>query len=534
MRGIADRIILLTGWRRSLLAFVAGAFAVLGQAPYDFPAACFVSFPVLVWLLDGAAASSASGWFRRLKAPFAAGCWFGLGYFLFGVWWIGSALLVEADSFAWALPFAVLGIPALLALFYGLAAALARVLWSDGVGKIFALAFGFGLAEALRGVVLTGFPWNAIGYAAMPTPLLMQSVDIVSLVGMNTLAVFVFCVPALLPYGRAGVTGLILAAGLLTAHVGYGFYRISAPAQESGDRLAVRIVQPNVDLSEKWDSVVRDRIFRSMLELSSRPPADGKQPPQLIVWPETSVPYVLSESPAALAAIGEMLKDGQSLLAGVVREEGASVDGGRYYNSIVQIDYLGQIVDAMDKVHLVPFGEYLPLEETFAHFGIRQFVSGPMNFAAGTERHALRVGAALLLPYICYEVIFPGLMPPAGSADNVLVNLTNDAWFGDTPGPYQHLRQAQLRSVEVRKPMLRAANTGISAVIDHYGRISAGLSLGTQGIIDETIQLPAKASASNTVDRNFVGLMVVCVAALLAFGTRIFTSHSRIAHLHTN
>ena len=155
MRGIAGRIILLTGWRRSLLAFVGRPFAVLGQAPYDFPAACFVSFPVLVWLLDGAAASSASGRFRRLKAPFAAGCWFGFGYFLFGVWWIGSALLVEADEFRLGAPaLRSSASPALLALFYGLAAALARVLWSDGVGKIFALAFGFGLAEALRGVVL--------------------------------------------------------------------------------------------------------------------------------------------------------------------------------------------------------------------------------------------------------------------------------------------------------------------------------------------------------------------------------------------
>src|SRR6185312_2591105 len=251
MERLAGRIILLWGWRRALTAFLAGALAVLSQAPFDFFAVCFVSFPVLVWLLDGAT-SAPAGPMRRLMPAFVTGWWFGFGYFLAGLWWIGGAVLVEADSFAWALPLAVVGIPALLALFYGLACAVARLLWSDGIGRIAALAFGFGLAEWLRTFLFTGFPWNAIGYAAMPIPLLMQSVSVVGMIGMNALAVFVFAMPALLAAQRHLRLGMALATLLAAAHVAFGHVRLNAPVETKGENLSVRIVQPSIDLSEKW------------------------------------------------------------------------------------------------------------------------------------------------------------------------------------------------------------------------------------------------------------------------------------------
>jgi apolipoprotein N-acyltransferase len=519
MGRLAGSIILLSGWRRTMVAILAGAIAVLGQAPYDFPAACFVAFPVLVWLLDGSAAAVRPGLWGRLKPSFATGYWFGFGYFLAGLWWIGGAVLVEADMFAWALPFAVFGIPLLLATFYGIACAIARLIWSDGLGRIFALAFGFGVAEWLRGFVLTGFPWNAIGYAAMPTPLLMQSVEVVGLLGMNMLAVFVFAVPALLASARGTLTGVVFAVLIAAAHLGYGYYRLSMPEPDLMAKLPVRLVQPNVDMAEKWDPAIRDRIFKSMLDLSSKPATDGGPAPKLIVWPETSVPYIFSENPAALAAIGEMLKDGQTLIAGAVREEGTSADGARFYNSVVQIDDSGQIVDAVDKIHLVPFGEYLPFDELFARLGIRQMISGPMNFAAGSERHALTIpGGTPIMPYICYEVIFPELVPQSGTA-GVMLNVTNDAWFGNTPGPFQHLRQAQVRAVETRMPLIRAANTGISAKIDLNGTLTHGLALNTAGTIDAVVDVPAanfnrfSAFRAYVVLGLFMGLFVLALVA---------------------
>ena len=498
MERLAGQIILLWGWRRTLAAFAAGALAVLTQAPFDFFAAGFVSFPLLVWLLDGATAQAPGRWTKRLAPAFAVGWWFGFGYFLVGLWWIGGAVLVEAEEFAWALPLAVVGIPMVLAFFHAAAAAIARLLWTDGIGRIAALAFGFGIAEWLRGFLFTGFPWNPIGLAAMPIPLLMQSVRVVGMDGMNALAVLVFAMPALLASRRHLGAGTMLAAVLIGAHVAYGFIALDAEQEEAGKTLAVRIVQPNVDLSEKWDEGVRNRIFATTMELSARPPEAGDALPQLILWPETAVPFLFTDRPDGLVAIGEMLGEGQMLMAGAVRAEagGGANEGPRYYNSVILIDDGGEIVDAVDKVHLVPFGEYLPFEDLMSRFSIGQFVAGPMNFAAGSERHAMRLpGAVLAVPFVCYEIIFPDLVAVDAASADLIVNVTNDAWFGDTPGPYQHFRQAQVRSVENGVPLLRAANTGISGVVDTRGRVIDALAMNERGIIDVEIRLSGSRAA---------------------------------------
>jgi apolipoprotein N-acyltransferase len=518
MERLAGSIILLTGWRKSLLAMAAGALTVLIQAPFDFPASAFLTFPVLVLLLDGAVPVGKTSLLGRLKPAFAVGWWFGFGYFVAGLWWIGGALLVEADAYAWALPFAVVGLPILLAFFYGFACALARVLWNDGIGRIFALSFGFGLTEWLRAFVLTGFPWIPIGYGLMPSPLLMQSVGVVGTLGMNALAVFVFASPVLLIAGRRSLFGPLLAVILIVLHVGFGAWSLSRPSTSELAPIAVRVVQPNIDLADKWDN--REANFKKLLELSSMPPTEGAKPPQLIVWPETSVPYILSEAPGALAAIGDMLKPGQTLLAGSVRQEGAEADSARYYNAVLMIDDSGQIVDAVDKNHLVPFGEYLPLQAIFTRFGITQLISGPTNYEAGVTRHPLVVGDAKIAAYICYEIIFPELMPRPRDAVNIVLNVTNDAWFGDTPGPYQHLRQTQLRAVEVGRPVIRAANTGISAVIDPFGQVSDALAMGVQGIIDQLVR-PDSPSPRPWSDGRRNGLVILAVFGVLAAGFRV-------------
>jgi apolipoprotein N-acyltransferase len=517
----AGRIILLWGWRRLAAAFAAGALLVLTQAPYDFFAAGFVSFPVLVWLIDGATAETSSNPLKRLKPAFATGWWFGFGYFLAGLWWIGGAVLVEAESFAWALPFAVLGIPLLLALFYGFATAVARLFWANGIARIAAIAFGFGLAEWLRGFLFTGFPWNPVGLSAMPTPLLMQSVALTGVTGMNALAVFVFAMPALLAAGRNLRLGFALAVLLVAAHAGYGYVRLNAPVDASGGTLAVRVVQPSIDLSEKWDDSVRDRVFQTTIDLSARPLAAGAPAPQLILWPETSVPFFFTERPDALAAIGEMLQPGQTLVAGAVREE-AGAATPLYYNSVLAISDRGEIVDAVDKVHLVPFGEYIPFAEVAARLGVGQLVAGPMNFAAGSQRHPLELpGGARTSPFICYEIIFPELVGVDVTSTRFIVNVTNDAWFGDTPGPYQHFRQAQLRAVENGLPVLRAANNGISGAIDARGRVIDALALNVRGALDVEIELPDRPNVLNP-RRQLTGYGILAFFAMFAFTGRVW------------
>ncbi len=527
MERLAGRIILLWGWRRALVAFAAGALAVLAQAPYDFFAAAFVSFPVLVWLLDGATAPPPAGLLKRLAPAFVTGWWFGFGYFLAGLWWIGSALLVEADSFAWALPLAVLGIPALLAIFHGFAAVVAHLAWTNNIGRIAALAFAFGLAEWLRSFVFTGFPWNPVGLAATPVPLLMQSVSITGMTGMNALAVFVFAMPALLAGNRGWRAGLVISILLVAFHAAFGFYRLAAPQGQADRQLAVRIVQPDVDLSEKWDDSVRDRIFADTMSLSAQPPQSGMPTPQLILWPETAVPFLFTERPGMLTAIGDMLDEGQMLMTGAVRAEPVAEDGGReqYYNSVVAVGDTGEIVDAVDKVHLVPFGEYLPFADVLARFGLEQLVAGPMTFVAGSERRAIVLpGGVAALPYVCYEIIFPDLLLDAPSAD-LLINVTNDAWFGDTPGPYQHFRQAQIRAVESGLSLLRSANTGISGMIDPRGRVVDALAMNVRGVVDVIVPIPGQES-SNTdwiavLNPHFNGFAVLFLFAAFAGLSRL-------------
>ncbi len=526
MERLAGRIMLLGGARRALLAFLAGAFGVLALPPFGFFAALFVSFTLLVWLLDGVG----GGPVARLRNAFGIGWMFGWGYFIAGLWWLGHALMIDADEFAWALPLAVLGLPAFLALYYGLAAMVARLFWSDGMGRIAALAFGFGLGEWLRSFLATGFPWNAVGYGIMPLPLMMQSAHLVGLFGMSALAVFVFSAPALLATRRGLVPGAAIAIALFATHLGYGAYALNAPETPAkGGEITVRLVQPRIDQAQKLDDSARDAVFAEHLKLSTQPLKEGEKRPDIIIWPETSVPYILTQNHDALSRIGDMLEPGQVLLAGAVRAEdmGPGIEP-RYYNSIYVIDDAGQIIGASDKVHLVPFGEYLPFEELWQMLGVDQAIADmPGGFSAAARRALLTLPNGLLLyPLICYEAIFPDEVTGDIARADVILNVTNDAWFGNTPGPYQHFQQARVRAVEEGRPLIRDANNGISAFVDAKGRIVTGLDFDVKGVIQSTVGGKLNVKLDDAA-RSLYFWLIMAVLAVVALGARIGFSSRR-------
>nr|WP_255561616.1 apolipoprotein N-acyltransferase [Pseudohoeflea sp. DP4N28-3] len=524
---------LACGWRRASLAFVAGALGALALAPVNFFAVMFISLPVLVWLLDGASSEGHGGLVMRMRPAFMVGWWFGFGYFIAGLWWLGNALLADADQFAWALPLAVIGLPAVLALFYGAATALARLFWNDGFGRIALFSVSFALLEYARQFLLTGFPWNALGQTIAPVPLMMQTAGLIGLDGLNLLAVFIFAAPALLVTRRGRTPGLLLAAALFSAHLGYGFYALrDGPSELAGnDALRVRIVQPAVDQAAKWEPADREAIFAGLLTLTAAPPGDGLEKasaegpgkPDLIIWPETAVPFLLTSNPEALARIAQTLQAGQLLLAGAVRVEDAASTEPRYYNSVYAIDDAGEIVAAADKVHLVPFGEYLPFESVLGWFGLRTIAESFGGFSAAPNRQFLTLpGDRRALPLICYEAIFPAQAEIEGNSGDMLINVTNDGWFGATPGPYQHLQQARLRAVEVGRPMLRAANSGISSIIDARGRLLGVLPLGQRGNLDMAISTENSARSSYAKRQlNFWSLFAIMVLiGLFARGSK--------------
>ncbi|MBN9010559.1 MAG: apolipoprotein N-acyltransferase [Rhizobiales bacterium] len=529
MHRIADRIIILWGWRRFVAALLAGALSALAMAPFDAFPVLWLTLPVFVWLIDGAVPHGDAGPVRRLLPAAIVGWTFGFGYFLAGLWWVGTAFLVDADRFAWLMPLAVVILPAGLALFWMLGAVVARLLWPDGWPRILVFAVVMAGAEWLRGHLFTGFPWNAAGYALAPVPVLMQSASLVGLWGLTLAAFFVFAAPAALATMRRRERRgpLVLAAFallLLALHVGFGLVRLSLaePAAVAGVKL--RIVQPSIPQGEKWETANEDDIVRQYLKLSDGSGGTGGIGPVThVIWPESAFPFLLTDRPDVLAAIGALLPPGTTLITGAARADPASdPSADRVFNSVYVIGDTGEILSAYDKVDLVPFGEFLPLRSFFESLGIRQLIRLPGGFTAGTRRHTLEVpDAPPMGPLICWEIIFPGAVGDPAERPAWLLNLTNDTWFGDTPGPRQHLLQAEVRAVEEGLPVVRAANSGISAIIDPYGRIEKSLGLGVTGILDGTLpQALPTTTYARYGDAPFLALLGV-FAAISAAGVLV-------------
>jgi apolipoprotein N-acyltransferase len=526
MQAIANAFIIQWGWRRSAIAFFSGALSTLAMAPFGLFPILWLTFPVFVWLIDGAVAHARAGFLRRLAPAALVGWAFGFGYFLAGLWWIGAAFLVDAERFAWLMPFAVVAMPAGLALFFAFGAALARALWPEGWPRVLVFAIAMAAAEWLRGHLLSGFPWNAFGYALTPGPLMMQSASLVGLWGLTLAAFLIFAAPVVLADRGRGQRGAVLfaafAALLFAAHIGFGALRLSVASETTVPGVRLRIVQPAIEQSERWQSDNEDSILKRYLDLS-----DGATSPERrgiagvthLIWPESAFPFILTERPDALAAIAALLPPGTTLLTGAARAEPrtAGEESSRVFNSVYVIADNGEILSAYDKVHLVPFGEFLPFRSFFEMLGIRQLIALPGGFSAGARRHTLDVpNAPPVGPLICYEIIFPGAAVEPGKRPAWLLNLTNDTWFGDTPGPRQHLLQARVRAVEEGLPVVRAANSGISAIVDPYGRVTKSLGLGIAGIIDG--DLPAAIAPppyARFGDAIFLAMMILATLGMV-------------------
>jgi len=504
---IATAIILASGWRRRLIAFAAGAIGALAMAPFNFFPALIILMTAAVWLIDGCAETrqKPAGGRVRLGLPvaawraFAVGWWWGFGYFVAGLWWLGAAFLVDADEFAWALPLGVAGLPAVLAVFPGLGFLLARLIWTPGTGRLFALAAGLSFTEWLRGHVLTGFPWNTFGMALGGNLLTAQLASIVGLYGLTVIAILIFSAPAVLGE-KAAVQGAwrrlpppIIAALLACCGIScFGAWRLAQPAPGLVPGVRLRIMQPNVALTT-FRPENKAQILAHYLALSAQaadPDHSGLEDVTALIWPESAFPFILSRDARALAEIGAVLPQDTVLVTGAAREEVRGRSSPReaaYFNAIQVVASGGHILESYDKVHLVPFGEYLPFRHVFDRLGLRQFVNIPGGFAAGSERRLLVVpGLPAVAPLICYEAIFPGeVVPtrPAADRPGLFLNVTDDGWYG-MAGPHQHFAQARLRAIEEGLPLIRAANTGISAIVDPYGRVLAELPLGAEGVLD--------------------------------------------------
>ncbi|MEE8443723.1 MAG: apolipoprotein N-acyltransferase [Alphaproteobacteria bacterium] len=502
---LAGRVAGLRGWRRHLLAAAMGTLATLSLPPlYLFPV-LFLCFPVLVWLLPGG---------LRRRTAFFTGWWFGLGYFAAGLYWIGVAPYTLSADLIWLVPFAALALPLGLAIFFGLAALAAAWRGKTLLFRALALALALSVTEWLRGHILTGLPWNLPGYAWMGPDSMAQGAALFGLYGMTVLVLVSAALPAVLAEGsrRRRVAAAAVALALpLAVWVGGGIRLAGVP--EVGADLApgigLRLVQANIPQREKWDRRLLRRNFNLLRTLSM---ADRPDWITHVIWPETATPFNLTGNPEARRAAATIVPPGGMLLTGVTRREGGPP---RIWNSMVAVDDNAEIAGIYDKFHLVPFGEYMPLASILP-FG--KITAGALNFSAGPGPLTLRLeGLPAVGPLICYEVIFPGRVVDAHDRPLWLLNLTNDAWYGMTAGPHQHLAIARARSIEEGLPLVRSANTGISAVYDAYGREISRLGLNQTGVID--VLLPAAAPApppyAGFGDSIMIPLLILLVLPLL-------------------
>ncbi len=495
------------GRRGFLLAFAAGAVSACGFAPLQFFPALLVGYAVLVLLLDGA-----DGGPKPVRRGAALGWAFFFGQFLVGLHWIVYPFLIYPDANLWQLPFALF-LPAGLALFGALAASLAMYFWQDGSGRIFIFAVMLAASEWLRGHIFTGFPWNLSAYGWGASLALLQSAGLVGAYGLSLLTILFGASLAELAARRWQLPAAMLL--LFAALWGFGAWRLSAAPIENVPGVSIRLAQPNIPQAEKYVRRLILRNWQRLITLSTRPGQVTH-----IVWPEAATGFPVARAAGALDQIGLFTARGQTLITGSDRFI-RDAKGLTAYNSLYLFAPGGGLPQTYDKFHLVPFGEYLPLTGLLSSIGLSQLAVGP-GFSAGDHPHVLDARPAPpVTPLICYEVIFPhAVTDPKAPRPGWLVNITDDSWFGPWAGPHQHLLSAQVRAIEEGLPIARAANTGISAMIDANGRVRARLALNSMGVVDAPLpRALAPTLYARFGDLLFLALLVAAAAAASGLGS---------------
>ncbi|SEM67209.1 apolipoprotein N-acyltransferase [Loktanella fryxellensis] len=488
-----DRLWRLGRWPRAAALVLLGILVALGMAPLDWWIVAVPAWGVVLAVLAGAPGLRAAGF---------AALFVGLGYFGFTLRWLIEPFLIDAATWGWAAPLAVSLMALRETLFWVAGTLLARWLTpAPGTARLMALVLSLTLAEALRGYLFTGFPWGLIGHVLIPTPWAQLAAH----GGPHLLTLLVLTVAA----------GLVMAAGRrwagfvpLIAAVGMAPLLVPPPVPGDPAAPVIRIVQPNAPQDQKWDPAQNLIFFQRMIAYSQAAPR-----PAAIVWPETAVPVLLDYAQPELGQIAAAAA-GVPLVTGVNRSQ-----DGLYYNSLVVVGAGGQVTQTYDKAHLVPFGEYVPFGEVLLRLGVQGLATSQGGgFAKGPVPQPLidlpGIGAARAL--ICYEGIFAEEIATP-ERPRLLMMITNDAWFGKGAGPAQHLMQARLRSIEQGLPMVRSANTGISAMIDAHGRIRAMIPLDQAGYVDAA--LPAALGPTAYVrwgDWPVLALVLTGLAALAA------------------
>lgn len=512
--------------KRWLYLVIMGALTSLALPPAFLVPFIFITFPILYIYTE---------YSRSAKDAFFVGWWFGFGYWLIGIYWVAFSILTEADKFWWLVPFAVIGLPMMLAVYTGIATVVTYLVPRQRWQKILVLAVMWVLSEMLRSYVIAfytlyGFPWNYIGYVWNVTNYTMQLGSVIGIFGLSLLTMIIALLPALavtikeekgeyiISYmGIYKVMAVILT--IIIIHSGFGVYRIHTTRLTMFEDMNIRLVQPNQTEHHKWHPVKKRAVVRKHIEMSQAP---GAEKMQAIIWSESSVPYAIEENKEVMDEIKKAIPEGGILLTGAMR--GERDESGEYkniYSTLHAIDNEGGIRGVYDKYRLVAFGEYIPFRWMLP---IDSIVGGT-DFSKGPGPQTMITNRILpFSPLICYDAIFPQSVVNKGKQADWMLNITNDAWFEkrlqltkDTTlqlstGPYQHFQMVRMRAVEQGISIVRVANTGITANITPLGQVVGSIPLGKEGILDTNLIAPlaTKTIYSRTGDTLLLLLMYIC------------------------
>ena len=507
-------------WTQRLILMILGAIAALAFPPVDALPLFAIGLVALIWTMELA---------ERRRSAFAAGWWWGFGHCLAGFFWIANSFLIDPVRFGWMVPPVIAGLAAYMAVYPALAVAAAWHRGAPPLARVLLLAATWTIAEWLRGHAFTGFPWNLAAYVWSFDAPMMQSAALWGAWGLSFVTILLCGLVSLTGRGARATTvqASVACTVLVVALFGYGAARFDLVATTpAGDKpVTLRLVQGNIDQWEKLTGEHRDRDIAQHLRLSVMTP--GLDKVQAVIWPETAATVFLDRSDDWRGYVAAAAPPHGVLITGTLRGDPPQGEPDRYWNSLAVISPEAQIVATADKFHLVPLGEYVPMRNILGPF-VSKLTAGAGDFSAGPGPVTVRApDLPPFSPLICYEVIFPGAVTDPANRPAWLLNVTNDGWFGRSPGPYQHFASARFRAVEEGLPLARAANTGISGMVDPFGRVTAALPLGTEGALD--VLLPAPLAPTIFARTGlFLPLVLVVVALAAGVGLIIRAGQRRV------
>jgi len=521
MKSLNEWIQGLTFLKKALLTFLLGLIVAAALPPVHLIFLLPVSFTGLILLLSSV---------KNRKQAFFVGWWFAWGQFIAGLYWIGVAFTIDADAHAALMPLPVLALPAFMAIISGLATLATHMTKVKSVGRVFVFTSFWILSEYVRGTIFTGFPWNLVGYSWTSVLPVLQSTAYIGIYGLTLLTVLVSSLPALLgdrETTKSTATKAIISGGMVFILIFVaGLWRLNAQQTEVYSEKRIRIVQPNIRQADKWKPHLRRNHLLKTIALSQ---TENGFHPDYLIWPETAVPYFLTTSEQLKAQLMEYVPRGGAIVTGAPRHD---PETKQYWNSVQVLEDDGKIKQIYDKQHLVPYGEYLPLRSWLKATGLTNLIPvlDQMSDFAFPDADAPKTISLSGLPparvLICFEIAFPWEVVPE-SRFSWILNATNDGWFGNTSGPYQHLAITKTRAVEQGKPVIRAANTGISAIIDPYGNIVQKLGLNEAGIIDGYIPIPTETITFYGNVGEVVPTMMTLILLVIGVFYGRFQSHQK-------